>query len=54
MIFLQPTAKSAIERAEMPSGYLGISIKVQRAGCNGHAYAMEWCNNKEEHDFLII
>ena len=53
MIFLQPTAKSAIERAEMPSGYFGIRIKVQRAGCNGHAYAMEWCNKKEEHDFLI-
>ena len=53
MIFLQPTAKSAIERAEMPSGYFGIRIKVQRAGCNGHTYAMEWCNKKEEHDFLI-
>ena len=32
MIFLQPTAKSAIKRAEMPSGYFGIRIKVQRAG----------------------
>jgi iron-sulfur cluster assembly accessory protein len=53
MIKIEPTAKSAIENVEMPPGYSGIRIKVQKAGCNGHTYAMEWCNNKEDHDFLI-
>ena len=53
MIVIEPTAESAIERVKMPNQYIGIRIKVQKAGCNGHTYAMEWCPKAEEGDHIF-
>ena len=36
MIEVHSTAKKAIEAVKMPYQSIGIRIKVQRAGCNGH------------------
>lgn len=53
MIEVHSTAKKAIEAVKMPYQSIGIRIKVQRAGCNGHTYAMEWCYMKQHGDHII-
>ena len=53
MIHIKSTAKNAIERAVMPYQAIGIRIKVDKSGCNGLAYGMEWCYIKEESDHVI-
>ena len=53
MIVVQATAKQAIDKVEMPEGYIGIRILVKNSGCNGKSYAMEWCTSTDEHDFLL-
>ena len=53
IIHIQSTAKNAIERAVMPYQAIGIRIKVDKSGCNGLAYGMEWCYIKEESDHIF-
>ena len=53
MIEIHSTAKKAIEAVKMPYQSIGIRIKVQPAGCNGHTYAMEWCYMKERGDHIL-
>ena len=53
MIYIEPTAENAIERAVMPYQAIGIRVKVESSGCNGLSYKMEWCYIAQEGDHIF-
>ena len=53
MITIQPSAEKVFASLILPAKAIGVRIRVQTAGCNGLAYAMEWCYTKEKNDHVI-
>tara|TARA_A100001011_G_C14169005_1_gene781604 strand:- start:153 stop:470 length:318 start_codon:yes stop_codon:yes gene_type:complete len=53
MIIIEPTAEKVFTELVLPSKSIGVRIKVQSAGCNGHTYVMEWCYTKQEGDHIF-
>ena len=47
------TANEVLKQLILPYQSIGIRIRVQSAGCNGHTYAMEWCYMKQHGDHII-
>ena len=52
-IHVTASAKKAILNQKMPGKAIGIRIRVEDSGCNGLAYAMEWCYMKQQGDHII-
>ena len=53
MIEIHSTANEVLKQLILPYQSIGIRIRVQSAGCNGHTYAMEWCYMKQHGDHII-
>ena len=52
-IHVTASAKKAIKQLILPSKCIGIRIRVEDSGCNGLAYAMEWCYAEADDDHVI-
>ena len=52
-IHVTASARKAILNQKMPGKAIGIRIRVEDSGCNGLAYAMEWCYAKADDDHVI-
>ena len=53
MIEIHSTANEVLKQLILPYQSIGIRIRVQRAGCNGHTYVMEWCYMKQDGDHVL-
>ena len=54
MIEVHESAEKVFAQLVLPSKSIGVRIKVQSAGCNGHAYVMEWAYKEEEGDHILL
>ena len=53
MIRVESSAQNVFQQLVLPSGCIGIRLRVKSAGCNGHTYVMEWCYMKQEGDHIL-
>ncbi len=54
MIQIHKSAEKVFSELILPANSIGIRIKVQSAGCNGHSYVMEWAYKQEEGDHVLL
>ena len=52
-IHIAASAEKVIQQLILPSKCIGIRIRVEDSGCNGLAYAMEWCYMKQDGDHIL-
>ena len=53
MIRVESYAQNVFQQLVLPSGCIGIRLRVKSAGCNGHTYVMEWCYKEEMGDHVL-
>ena len=53
MIHVAASARNKLTKLNLTPPCIGIRIRVEDSGCNGMAYAMEYCYKKEETDTVV-
>ena len=53
MIHVAASARAKLTKLHLTPPCIGIRIRVEDSGCNGLAYAMEYCYKEAEDDTIV-
>ena len=52
-LHITASARKVFDQLVLPKKAIGVRVRVEDSGCNGLAYAMEWCYVEADDDHVI-